>query len=56
MSPKESKKSWPARSKISLNNNEPIVTSIIKDSPLVKTRAGMEKKILKKALLQKYGS
>ncbi len=42
--------------KISEDKEESVVLSIIKNAPVTKTKAGLEKKILKKALLQKYGS
>ncbi len=41
--------------KISEDKEESVVLSIIKNAPVTKTKAGLEKKILKKALLQKYG-
>lgn len=42
--------------KISEDKEESVVLSIIKNAPVTKTKAGLDKKILKQALLQKYGS
>ncbi|MEO6453081.1 MAG: DUF6364 family protein [Ginsengibacter sp.] len=42
--------------KLSEDKEESIVLSIIKNAPVTKTKSGTEKKTLKKALLQKYGS
>ncbi len=42
--------------KISEDNKESIVSSIIKNAPVIKTAQGSEEKILKKRLIKKYGT
>lgn len=37
-------------------NDSSIVASIIKNAPIIKTKEGTEKKILKKNLIKKYGA
>lgn len=41
---------------LSHKNKDTVVSSIIKNAPVKKTRRGTEKKILKMNLLRKYGS